>query len=657
MTSVAGARRGRASAEPQRRLPFGVELVPGGAHARVWAPKRKRVTFILEDARGRPLGETELEAESGGYFSGFIEGAAAGSRYRYRLDGGDRFPDPTSRFQPQGPHGPSEIVDPAAFAWSDAGWSGIGAEGQVLYELHIGTFTEGGTWASAMERLPQLAEVGVTAIEVMPVADFPGDFGWGYDGVSLFAPTRLYGRPDDFRRFVDRAHHLGLGVILDVVYNHLGPSGNYLGQFSDGYISQSHITEWGDALNFDGPDSGPVRDFFVGNAGYWVDEFHVDGLRLDATQSMFDDGPRHVLADIGRRVREAARGRATLVVAENEEQNARVARPLERGGYGLDALWNDDFHHSALVALTGRDEAYYQDHRGVAQEFVSAAKYGFLFQGQRYVHQRKRRGRPALDLPPTAFVHFLENHDQVANSARGERTHRLTSPGRHRALTAVMLLGPQTPMLFQGQEFSATTPFLYFADHEPGLAALVKQGRGEFLAQFPSIAQPEMLAQLDDPGDRRTFLRCRLDWRERDRNGASLTLHRELIGLRREDPTLRAALAGAGARPGGIDGAVLAESAWIVRFFDPEGEGDDRLLAVNLGRPLHLSPAPEPLLAPPEGRRWRPVWSTDDPRYGGHGTPPLETDEESWRLQGECAVLLAAQPLAEASVPAGEDDG
>ena len=321
----------------------------------------------------------------------------------------------------------------------------------------------------------------------MPVADFPGRFGWGYDGVNLFAPTRLYGRPDDFRQFVDQAHANGLAVILDVVYNHIGPDGNYLAAFSDAYFTDRYLNEWGEAINFDGPDAGPSREFFIANAGYWIDEYHLDGLRLDATQQMFDSSPTHILTEIGQRVREMARGRATIISSENEPQETKIVRPVEQGGYGLDALWNDDFHHSAMVALTGRNEAYYTDYHGTPQELISAVKYGYLYQGQHYSWQKQRRGTPALDLAPSVFVSFIQNHDQVANTARGERVHTQTSPGRYRAMTALMLLAPATPMLFQGQEIAASAPFLYFCDHDPELASMVKAGRTEFLRQFPSI--------------------------------------------------------------------------------------------------------------------------------------------------------------------------
>lgn len=528
----------------RRRLPIGAEVMAtGGVHFRVWAPYCKQVEVVLEYGpaeKGQAM-RVPLEAEANGYFSGLVLPAKNGSLYRFRLgDDPALYPDPASRFQPQGPHGPSQVIDPAAFAWTDAGWPGCGREGLVLYEMHIGTYTRDGTWTAAMRELPELANLGITLLEIMPVADFAGRYGWGYDGVDLFAPTRLYGTPDDFRRFVDSAHRLGMGVILDVVYNHVGPDGNYLRRFSPDYFSNRDPTEWGDAINFDGPDNGPVREFFLANAGYWIEEFHLDGLRLDATQNVYDTSDEHILSAITRTVRAAAKTCATFIVAENEPQQTRLVRPREQGGFGVDALWNDDFHHSATVALTGRNEGYYTDYLGRPQELISAMKWGYLYQGQRYQWQKQRRGTPALDLPPARFISFIQNHDQVANSGRGQRVHQLTSPGRYRAMTALLLLGPATPMLFQGQEFAASTPFLYFADHEGALAGSVQKGRAQFLAQFPSLATPETQARLPDPCDVETFRRSQLDLTERQRHVEAYALHRDLLRLRRIDPVFGA---------------------------------------------------------------------------------------------------------------------
>lgn len=612
----------------ERRLPVGAEVKDGGVHFRVWAPQSRQVAVLLDEG-----GEIPLNPEPDGYWSGFTDAARAGMSYRYRLDSG-AYPDPASRFQPDGPHGASQIVDPTSFAWSDESWRGVRREGQIIYEMHIGTFTRDGTWAAATARLPHLADLGVTLLEVMPVADFPGKFGWGYDGVNFFAPTRLYGEPDDFRAFVDRAHALGLGVILDVVYNHVGPDGNYLREFAPHYFSERYKTDWGAALNFDDEFAAPVREHFIANAGYWIDEFHLDGLRLDATQMIYDSSKNHLIAAIAAKVREGARGRGTYIVGENEPQDAKLIRAAERGGHGIDSLWNDDFHHSAIVAMTGRNEAYYTDYHGTPQEFISASKWGFLYQGQRYKWQKARRGTPSLDFEPPHFVNFLQNHDQIANSLFGRRIHTVTSAGRLRALTALLLLGPNTPMLFQGQEFAASTPFLYFADHNPELAKLVAKGRENFLSQFPSIASEDAATLVPNPELEETFTRCKLDFADCERHAEVLAMHRDLIRLRKDDPLLSRAARGT------FDGAVLGTSAFMLRFF---GRAlDDRLLIINLGAHVHLDPAPEPLLAPPLGCEWEVAWSSEDPRYGGGGTPPLDS-EENWNVPAEAAVLLISR--------------
>jgi maltooligosyltrehalose trehalohydrolase len=631
-----------------RRLAVGVEVQePGRAHARVWAPACRSVDVILDRSQVHGRRATPLEPDSEGYFAGFFDGSP-GDRYWFRLNGERLRPDPASRYQPEGPNGPSAIVDPTTFKWTDAAWKGVSPSSQVLYELHIGTFTAEGTWRSAMERLAYLADLGITVIEMMPVADFAGRFGWGYDGVCLYAPTRLYGEPDDLRAFVDRAHALGLGVILDVVYNHLGPDGNYLPEFSPDYFTDRHKTDWGQALNFEGPPA--AREFFLTNAGYWIDEFHFDGLRLDATQDIHDASPVHVLSSITSRVREAAPGRRTYVVAENEPQHTRLVRPATRGGYGVDALWNDDYHHAAVVALTGRREAYYSDYQGTAQEFVSCARFGYLYQGQWYYWQKQRRGEPGLDLPPRTFVAYLENHDQVANTAFGRRLHQLASAARLRALTALTLLGPATPMLFQGQEFASSAPFLYFADHTPELNGSIEKGRKEFLSQFPSVRDPEVLAALPSPTDAESFQRCKIDFRERELHAEAYALHRDLLQLRRSDPVIASA---GDRRP---EGAVLDPRAFVLRY--QGGSDGDRLLIVNLGVDLDPIVSPEPLLAPPADSHWVVQWSSASVRYGGEGQAPLRPHSQL-HIPGETAVLLRSEPGAPEDVESLDesDDG
>jgi maltooligosyltrehalose trehalohydrolase len=624
--------------EPSRKLAVGAELLPGGVNFRVWAPLCKKVEVLIgADAAARTApAALQLTAQEDGYFSGTCGEAGPGSLYRFRLDGGDSFPDPASRFQPEGPQGPSRVVDPS-FDWSDRGWRGVKREGQVIYEMHIGTYTREGTWESAARQLPALAELGVTLLEVMPVADFPGKFGWGYDGVNHFAPTRLYGEPDDMRRFVDRAHALGLGVMLDLVYNHFGPQGNYLEHFSQYYYGKE--VDWGKTINFDGSHSGPVREFFICNAAYWIEEFHLDGLRFDSTQSIKDDSPDHILGCVTDRARQAAGARRVLMVAENEPQLMRCVRPAAKGGFGMDAVWNEDFHHSAHVALTGYHDAYYSEYFGSPQELISGAKWGYLYQGQFYFWQKKRRGTSTIGVSPSCFVNYLQNHDQVGNSAWGTRVHQLTNPGALRALTALLLLSPQTPMLFQGQEFSSSAPFLYFADLSPEIAEKVLEGRIEYLKQFTNIAAPEIINSIDKPGDPDTFERSKLDLEERQRHFKSYALHRDLIRLRRGDPVFSKADACH------IEGAVLGPSGFLLRYFLGK---EQRLLLINQGRELHLTPAPEPMLATPDGCRWEILWTSEKLEYGGSGTPELDT-ENFWRLQGNAAVVLIPVPAGVAT--------
>ena len=594
-----------------RRRAIGAELTPAGTDFRVWAPDHRALSVVID---GR---DHSLEREPDGHFRGLVEIARAGTRYRIRLDDDDQtYPDPASRYQPDGPHGDSEVVDPGTYRWQDENWQGVDKRGLVIYEMHIGTFTREGTWRSAIEQLGALREIGINLLEVMPIHEFPGRFGWGYDGVDLWAPEHVYGRPDDFRAFIDAAHAHGLGVILDVVYNHLGPDGCYLRQFATTYFTDRYVTDWGEAINFDGEGADGVRELFAENAAYWIDEFHLDGLRLDATQSINDASAEHVLALVVRRAREAAKGKPIFIVGENEPQDVKLI-----DDYGLDALWNDDWHHAALVAATGLREAYYTDYLGTPQELVSMAQFGFLYQGQYYSWQGKGRGTPSLHLPPASLVCFLQNHDQLANSARGERLQYLTSPGRYRALTALLLLGPNTPMLFQGQEFGSPAPFLYFADHKPELAELVAKGRREFLDQFPSLKAQDGPFARPDAGE--TFEQCKLDHRERETHAEVVALHRDLLRLRRE-------------MTGIVRGAIIGAEAFLLRY-------DHQLLLVNLGDELRLEIVDEPLLAPPSGRRWELAWSSESSDYRGSGVHAVEVNG-TWQLPAHAAIVLRATP-------------
>jgi maltooligosyltrehalose trehalohydrolase len=616
-----------------RRFSSGAECSAGGVEFRVWSDAHQSVELVLEPgAHAIPM-----RRDAQDYWSVQVKDAGPGTRYRFRLDGQGPYPDPASRSQPDGPDGASEVIDPSAYAWSDGDFSGLELPAQVFYELHVGTFTPEGTFAATRAKLTHLRDLGVTAIELMPVGEFPGKFGWGYDGVDLYAPYHAYGRPDDLRALIDGAHAMGMGVVLDVVYNHLGPAGNYLPQFSPRYFSERR-TDWGDALNFDGPSSHAVRDFVCDNAAYWVREFHFDGFRLDATQTLFDSSREHIVAELTRRARVSAGERTIVVLAENEPQQSKMLRPAADGGDGIDGMWNDDFHHSARVALTGNRDGYFHDYTGRAQELLSAIKHGFLYQGQFYPWQKKARGSPLRGLPAWSCIHFLQNHDQVGNTFLGDRLHRFCAPDRYRAMTALLLLGPQTPMLFMGQEFGSSQRFKFFADHEKAeLRQLVHAGRREFLGQFNSYASAEVQAMIPDPAARASFLDSKLDWKEVAVHEETFRLHADLLRLRRQDPVISKQ------RAENMDGATLNEHAFLVRWFDDEH--GDRLLLLNLADQVD-SPGPaEPLLAPPVDCRWLAVWSSEEPRYGGTGAAESISADGRWRLGANCAVLLRSIPV------------
>ena len=624
----------------KRRYPIGAEVIgENRTHFRLWAPKARQLDLVVERTADSKRTLHPLTPEADGYFSG-IANIGAGTRYWFRVNSSEKFyPDPASRFQPDGPHGASCIVDPRQFPWTNSQWPGPAAaelKGQVIYEMHIGTFTKEGTWRAAAEQLPELARIGITVVEMMPVADFPGTFGWGYDGVNLFAPSHLYGTPDDLRAFIDRAHSVGVAVILDVVYNHFGPDGNYLGIFSDDYLIREKENEWGNAINFDGPNSGPVREFFITNGRYWVEEFHLDGFRFDAAHAIRDRSTEYIIGAVGRAAREAAGARSIILVVENDLQEAKMARRTREGGDDLDGMWNDDFHHSAIVALTGRNEAYFADYRGTPQEFISAVKYGFLYQGQARSWRKALRGTPTFGISPEAFVCFLENHDQIANTGPGQRLRFQTSPGRYRAMTALLLLGPWTPLLFQGQEFGASCPFLFFADiGDASVRGAIRKGRAEWLAPFLSLTEDQAWRTLPAPDDPEVFASCKLNFSERKNNRELYDLHIDLLKLRREDSRLRQQSSG------GIDGAILGPASFVLRYFS--ANNDDRLLLVNFGESHVLHPAPEPLLAPPSGCSWETLWTSDSSRYGGAGAIATATPEQ-WILPVESAVALRPAP-------------
>jgi maltooligosyltrehalose trehalohydrolase len=606
---------------------FGALVSDAGTTFRVWAPAQSSVALVLADRSD----EREMRRDPDGFFSVDAPGVRAGQRYSYRIAQGLR-PDPASRYQPEGPLGPSQVVDARAFPWSDDGWPGPAPRHrQVFYEMHIGTFTREGTWAAAMAHLPRLADLGITTLEVMPVAEFSGRFGWGYDGVQLFAPTRVYGQPDDVRRFVNAAHAAGLAVILDVVYNHFGPVGNFFPEFSA--TVHGARGEWGDSINYDGPGSGPVREFMKDNAAYWIREFHFDGLRLDAVHAINDSSAEHIVSEICHAARAAAGARDVVIVGECESQDTRLLKDTGDYADGLDAIWNEDWHHSAFVALTGRRHSYFTDYQGTAPEFAAMARHGTLYQGQWYSWQQNARGGYAIGLPSSRFVSFLENHDQVANTGLGARLYQHVDQARWRAMTALLLLGPALPLLLQGQEFASSRPFTYFADHDGELGEAVRKGRLEFLEQFPPLTTPEIRAAIPVPSDDATFHTSQLLDDERAADRPAVRLHRDLLRLRREDPVLGLV----GTADVRIESSAPTDALLLVRYL---ADSAHRLLVVNFADE-HRARMNDPLLAPLPGTRWQQRWSSEQLRYGGSGAPSIP-DTVPWVIPAASASLLVS---------------
>ena len=608
---------------------LGARVTKDGVVFTVWAPRQRSMAVVLDDST-----EHEMERGAEGFHRVLVPGIGKGQRYWFKLAEGRR-PDPVSRFQPEGVFGPSMVIDPSEYTWRDQQWAGAQLpHRQVIYEMHLGTFTAQGTWDAARGRLPDLAALGVTTIEVMPLSEFAGRFGWGYDGVLLFAPHHRYGTPDDARRFIDAAHGLGLAVILDVVYNHIGPLGSVLHEYSDHYFSD-HDSEWGRGFNLDGANAAPVRLFMKANVRMWIDEYHFDGLRFDAVHAIVDRSREHLVDELTRCAREWAAPRRQYMVAENEAQNVSFLTRPDRGGAGVDGIWNEDWHHAAFVALTGNSEAYFTDYTGQAHEFAAMARWNLLYQGQWYSWQKKRRGTDARDFPPSSFVSFLENHDQVANTGSGTRLYRLVDPALWRAFTALLLLGPAVPMLFQGQERAVSEPFTYFADHEGELAEAVREGRQDFLSQFPSLCDPEVLRTLPNPADESTFRACQINWADTQESRRAWQLHLDLLGLRRHDPVL----AYAGTSEVEVASSSPTPAVLVLRY---RRNDDERLVLVNLGPAITLR-MNDPLLAAPAGHTWSMTWCSESADYGGGGIVEA-FGEGAWRLQSRCAWFLRSVP-------------
>ena len=494
-------------------MPFGAERRDDGSvRFRLWAPKARSVEILLCNPESHQL---SLSRQSEGWFELVTDQAKAGSLYQYQIGGQSKVPDPASRFQPSDVHGPSEVVDPAAFEWEDQAWLGRPWQETVIYELHVGTFTPEGTFAGAQQRLDYLADLGITAVELMPVSDFPGTRNWGYDGVLPYAPDSSYGRPEDLKRLVQAAHAKGLMVFLDVVYNHFGPEGNYLSAYSPEFFTDRHSTPWGDAINFDGEGSRVVRDFFIHNALYWLEEYHFDGLRLDAVHAIFDDSTPDILTELAETVRNAfGPNRFVHLVLENDDNDAHyLERDEKTRPRWYNAQWNDDIHHALHVVLTGETDGYYSDYaQQPIRQLGRCLAEGFAYQGEVSVYRGAVRGQLSYTLPPTAFVSFLQNHDQIGNRAFGERILELADEDAVRAAMTILLLAPSPPLLFMGEEFGARTPFLFFCDFGGELRSAVTEGRRAEFARFARFSSVEEQEHIPDPNSPESFARSKLDW-------------------------------------------------------------------------------------------------------------------------------------------------
>jgi maltooligosyltrehalose trehalohydrolase len=560
-------------------------LPRGGAVSwRLWAPAARHVDVVEE-----PAGVAHpMRAAGRGFFEAVVPGIDPGALYRYRIDGGRSYPDPASRFQPGGVHGPSMVIDPGRYAWRDDGWRGLAQKDLVFYELHVGTFTPEGTFAGVRKRLPYLKDLGVTAVELMPVAEFPGRWNWGYDGAALFAPSRAYGSPDDLRSLVDEAHRLELAVFLDVVYNHFGPDGAYAVALSPAFLSKTHSTPWGPAINLDGEMADAVRGFFVENALHWLVEYRFDGLRLDAIHSLVDDSPVHFLQELAGAVH-ALGGPRRYVFAEDHRNLNTVILAPQKGGYGLDGAWNDDYHHQLRRLLAHDSDGYFLDFSDSTVDLATVLRRGWLFTGQYAQYFGAPRGTDPAGIPLTRFVDFVQNHDQVGNRPSGERITNAISLAAFRTATALLLFAPQLPLLFMGQEWAAETPFCYFTDHHPELGRLVSEGRRKEFRRFAGFQ-----GEVPDPQDPDTFSRSRVDWSELDRapHAGILRLYRDLL---RQRPEWRGPFTVTHPAEGGL---VLRRGA--------------HALIVALRGELSLPIPP----------RADPIFHTEDPRYATDPHPP-----------------------------------
>jgi maltooligosyltrehalose trehalohydrolase len=596
---------------PAVPAPLGAAVHPGGVEFGVYATTAARCQVRIFGEDRSPLGEHDLPGHGAGFFRALVPGLGPGTLYKFVLDGRE-LPDPYARFLPDGVHGPAMVVA-STYRWKNGPGIARPLRELVIYELHVGTFTEEGTYAAAADRLPYLADLGVTALELMPLAAFAGRRGWGYDGVAPYAPFAPYGTPDELRAFVDRAHDLGISVLLDAVYNHFGPAGNYLAAYAPEYFTSKLHNAWGDALDYTNP---VVRRLVIESALYWLEELRFDGLRLDAVHAISDPSPRHVVHELAERVR--ALSPAKILIAEDERNEPALVEEM-----GLQAIWADDFHHAVHVTLTGEQDGYYAGYRPQAQTVADAIAAGWLYTGQTYPSSGKPRGRPAPGLPAQAFVYCLQNHDQVGNRALGERLSALVPQEAYCAASTLFLFLPMTPLMFMGQEWGATSPFLFFTDHEPELGRLIGEGRRAEFKSFRAFTDPAARAAIPDPQDEQTFARSRLRWEDlqEERHRRIRDLYRRLLHLRRTDPVLRSA--GREALETEAIGTVV-----VVRRWNDHGQ---RLLLVNLApEPAALGGHPGSLLAR------LGIGPNPTVLLSTHTTPP-----DRGALPGYAAVVLA----------------
>lgn len=610
---------------------LGARLQQDSTQFNIWAPELDSLQLVLEKANGSSQ-EYEMTKLDTGICSLLVEGVKAGDRYQYRVNGQGPFPDPVSYFQPEGVHGHSEIIDLTQFAWSDNDWQAPPLKSMSFYELHVGTFTEQGTYQGVIEKLPYLVDLGITAIELMPVGDFPGNHNWGYDGVAIYAPARCYGRPEELQQLVNEAHRHGLAVFLDVIYNHLGPDGNYTGVYSPYYVSSKRKTPWGDSLNFDDDHSEHVRNFFIENALHWLHQYHFDGLRLDATHAIHDDGEQHFLAELTERVEREGPNREVLLIAEDHRNLANMMKSRSESGWGLHGVWADDFHHQNRRLLHGDDDGYFRDFRGTTADLATTIHQGWFFTGQYSVHLDEPRGTDPMELLPSQFVVCLQNHDQVGNRAMGERLHQQIDLAAWRAASAVFLCCPETPLLFMGQEWAADSPFLFFTDHNEELGPLVTQGRREEFKHFKIFADPEVREQIPDPQATSTFTKSRLNWEElgRESHAGTHRLYQALLQLRHSEPALQS-----------DDRSIfhvqaLSENALLLERI---GEGTERLTIVCHYRGRGIVDLSESL----PKCNWEVILTTEDDAFTTAGQrPTIEWIDSSAKIEftGPAAVIL-----------------